>query len=100
MTKLLTFAAQTEDDTTDVLEVPKPMTGFIDAWGTWDGASIALQRSVDEGDTWHAIGVALSADGEAQALELPKGHYRLALTDAGASTSLGAQFEVPELPPG
>jgi hypothetical protein len=100
MTKLLTFADQTADANTEALEVPKPMTGYIDAWGTWDGASIALERSIDEGASYHPIGVSLTADGGAQALDLPKGHYRLTLSAAGAATSLGAQFEVPELPPG
>lgn len=99
MTKLLELDASAENVDTDPLEVTRPMTAFLDAWGTWDGATVALERSTDGGDTWHGIGVEVTDNGQAVEIYLPQGHYRLSQTGSGEDSSVSCRFEVPELPP-
>nr|RAW03670.1 hypothetical protein DBT41_11730 [Aerococcus urinae] len=65
--------------------------GLFSVWGTWDGATVALQYSPN-GTSWIDVGSpsTLTADGVVK-FSIKGGKIRATLRNAGAQTSLSAQ---------
>jgi hypothetical protein len=94
------LTAQTTDDSSTVFkhstfpEIEHSGNYFFFAWGTWDGATMTLEFSPDDGTTWVACGAntTLTADGAGWALVPNRVQLRATVSSAGASTSLSADM--------
>lgn len=63
----------------------------VSAWGTWDGATVTLEFSPDEGTTWIACGAdtTFTEDGGGNLYIAPQGILiRGSVSSAGASTDV------------
>jgi len=84
-----TSGSQLSQDTQNTLLMGEYRT--VTAWGTWDGATVTLEFSPDEGTTWIACGddTTFTADGGGNLYVAPQGILlRGSVTSAGASTDV------------
>lgn len=81
------FAAKTANGNSSVIKW-QGGDGMLLAEGTWDGATVAVQISPDQGTTWQSItSASLTANGT-YVFRAPACHMRLNISGVGAGTTL------------
>ena len=82
----LLFSDRTTDGTSDSMTLTESR-GAVSVTGTFDGATAAIQMSIDDGTTWVETDSVTSASMNVFQF-IKRGKIRAVISSAGASTSL------------
>lgn len=66
--------------------------GSLAVWGTWDGASVQIQDSMDQ-VTWHDVPSGLFTSNTRKNYQTHFRYVRAVVATAGAATNLNAHYE-------